>query len=247
METKSMFARFLRAAFAVGVVLASATAGGAGTTALIDCGGLGGKGDGLGFPPSPDSNGNYWNTIGQYAAPTSTNNLRSMDNTLTGWGVAVSGGDGESDGVLTNIVVPPTPFNIKEASEDDLISGLDHGGPSHPLVFAFTGLNSNRQYKFTLWGDRDSAAYGSTPHDPTDWANGTVLVTKGTEVERSNPVMLQNTLFTVTITPGTGADAGKITFSADWTAGGGNWFQLCVMSIEEPGDATPSGTVFIVR
>ena len=223
-----MFKYTIMFAAVAGLVLALAPAAQAGTLSLIDLGDSGGTGVG-GTPPSPDGNGNYWNQLAKPQPPSNIANLQDSTGSLTGWGAAASGGNGDSGWVL---VVAPAPFDIPEVYSDNHISGGGGGAGHQPLVYNFTGLNSSLPYDFTLWGERDSAGYGlPSPHDPTDWANGDIQVTTGTAVGGPSFTLLQSTLLTMTITPD---GAGKVDFTADWSATtGGNWLQIGVVSIEE--------------
>ena len=135
------------------------------TTALIDW-------SNASSAVNPDSNGNYWTTVGitkQGLATATSANLISSDNGTTPWDVTVNIVNASSGfgGTGINGNTGPAPFDQSFAVIDGIFSGA--AGTATVATITFADLKPNRLYRFSAIGGRAS--------NQTD---GTITVTTGT-------------------------------------------------------------------
>ena len=139
-----------------GLALAAGSANAATITALIDW-------STAVVAPSPDTNGNFWNSLGVVAdnnTGLSTTGLTSSTNTATPWSVAVSMPGNASTGFggngINGTVGASGPFNTTGTNRPT-VDGIfvNQNGSSGPAI-TITGLTPNSLYDFSAIGGRAS-------------------------------------------------------------------------------------------
>ncbi len=122
---------------------------------------------------NPDTNGNYWNNIsnntGGGLMPLSTfSGLKNSKNVTTGYSLAFSGTQFTTNGKLTGGLLSPyasqlaynSDLAIASATEDYVYTQAQTNGP----LITFSGLNTNKKYKFKIFGSRNVSSNRTTQY-----------------------------------------------------------------------------------
>lgn len=179
---------------------------------------------------NPDTNGNYWNTVGNVAAQytgVTANNLLSTANVATTWDVAVTGlvdkASPQGDvGWGGNGVIGPagvSPFNQSFAT----IDGIFSQDSAAVATITFTQLLPSKQYDFSAIGGRLSGG-----------VNGVVTVTIGTGT--GGTLNNNGTLLNFSVTSNASGSIALTFKSSNATSGGtsATFNALSILEVPEP-------------
>ncbi len=116
--------------------------------------------------PSPDTNGNYWNTLGPAGVGSdfTATALTASNNTASGWSVAAtldavtsnSTGAGFGGAGINGPVGATSPFNTTGGDRPTVDGMYSNYNANGTAVITFTGLAANTQYDFSAIGGRAS-------------------------------------------------------------------------------------------
>jgi hypothetical protein len=137
--------------------------------------------------PSPDTNSNYWNTIGNgTTTPTIVSNLTDSTNVATVWDVQVAfNGDVGFGGTGINGPVGATsPFNTTGSSRPT-VDGIYPRAQPIDATFTFTDLLANTQYYLSAIGGRNSSTVKGVIAVTTGTGTGGDLLADGTILDFS--------------------------------------------------------------